>query len=89
MSLSPDPHTHTKNTAVVTQPQAWIPLVITGLIIGVAFISVYVGLQRDPVPYHLPVAAVGSQLATATQAGLGDTVTVTQVPTVEDGGVSS
>jgi hypothetical protein len=74
-----------KTTAVVTQPQAWIPLVITGLIIGAAFIAIYVGLQRDPVPYHLPVAVVGSQLATATQAGLGDTVAVTQAATIEDG----
>jgi hypothetical protein len=86
MSPSPDLKTGAKkSTAVVTQPQAWIPLVITGLIIGAAFIAVYVGLQRDPVPNHLPVAAVGSRLATATQAGLGDTVTVTQVPTIEDG----
>jgi hypothetical protein len=86
MSPSPDLKTGTKkSTAVITQPQAWIPLVITGLIIGAAFIAVYVGLQRDPVPNHLPVAAVGSRLATATQAGLGDKVTVTQVPTIEDG----
>ena len=68
-----------------TQHSAWIALVVTGLIIGSAFIAVYVGLQRDPVPLHLPVAVVGQQLASTTQAGLGDKVRVTEVASIDDG----
>jgi hypothetical protein len=70
---------------VVTQHRIWIPLVVTGLIIGAAFIAVYVGLQRAPVPHHLPVATVGEQLTTATRTGLGDSVDVTQVSGIEEG----
>lgn len=68
-----------------TQHSAWIALVVTGLIIGSAFIAVYVGLQRDPVPLHLPVAVVGQQLASTTQTGLGDSVQVIQVASIDDG----
>ncbi len=70
---------------VKTQHSAWIALVVTGLIIGSAFIAVYVGLQRDPAPLHLPVAVVGQQLASTTQTGLGDAVQVTEVPTMDAG----
>ncbi|MHA3701969.1 hypothetical protein ACXR2U_07270 [Jatrophihabitans sp. YIM 134969] len=65
-------------TRVVTDRKALIPLVVTGLIVGTAFIAVYVGLQRDPRPHHLPIAVVGPQLAGAARAGLGDAVTVAQ-----------
>ncbi len=70
---------------VKTQHSAWIALVVTGLIIGSAFIAVYVGLQRDPVPLNLPVAVVGQQLAATTQTGLGDKVRVTEVASIDDG----
>lgn len=72
-------------TRVKTQHSAWIALVVTGLIIGSAFIAVYVGLQRDPAPLHLPVAVVGQQLASTTQTGLGDAVQVTEVASVDAG----
>ena len=68
-----------------TQHSGWIALVVTGLIIGSAFIAVYVGLQRDPVPSHLPVAVVGQKLASTTQTGLGDAVQVTEVASIDDG----
>jgi len=72
-------------TALKTTHSAWIALVITGLVIGAAFIAVYVGLQRSPVPLHLPLAVVSGQLATAAQDGLGDAVKVTQVDSLEEG----
>jgi hypothetical protein len=72
---------------VVTQHRTWIPVVLTGLIIGAAFIAVYVGLQRAPLPHNLPIAAVGAGLTTAARTGLGDSVDVTQVASIEDGAV--
>ncbi|GAA3580470.1 hypothetical protein [Kribbella ginsengisoli] len=74
-----------KPAPVGTHHRAWIQLVVTGLIIGSAFIAVYVGLQRAPVPDHLPLAAVGGQLASAAQAGLGDSVDIQQVATLDEG----
>ena len=70
---------------VVTQHRAWIQLVVTGLIIGAAFIAVYVGLQRDPEPHHLPLAVVGAQLSGAARSGLGDAVDITPVATLGEG----
>ena len=73
------------NAAPGTQHKAWMALVLTGLIIGSAFIAVYVGIQRSPAPSHLPLAVVGEQLATATQKGLGNAVTVTEVTSLSEG----
>jgi hypothetical protein len=70
---------------VVTQHKVWIALVVTGLIIGAAFIAVYVGLQRSPTPHHLPLAVVGAELSTTAQTGLGDKADITQVATLEAG----
>ncbi|WP_285113752.1 hypothetical protein [Leifsonia sp. fls2-241-R2A-40a] len=58
---------------------------VSSLVIGAAFIAVYVGIQRDPQPLHLPVAVASEQLATAAQQGLGDKVTVTEVSSLEEG----
>jgi hypothetical protein len=60
-------------------------LVLTGLILGAAFIAVYVGIQRSPEPLHLPIAVAGEQLATAAGHNLGDNVSVTEVPSLEEG----
>ncbi|MET7705702.1 hypothetical protein [Micromonospora sp. NPDC005413] len=84
MSSSPDPRTDGERL-VATQRRAWISLVLTGLIIGTAFIAVYVGLQRSPEPSHLPIAVVGEQLATSAHTGFGEAVAVTQVASVDDG----
>jgi hypothetical protein len=70
---------------VVTVHKVWIQVVVTGLVIGAAFIAVYVGLQRDPEPHHLPLAVVGPQLAGAARSGLGDAVDVQPVATFDDG----
>ena len=86
MSTSIEPRRQA-DKPVVTDHKAWIPLVVTGLIIGAAFIAVYVGLQRDPEPTQLPIAVVGEQLASRAQVGFGDTVAVTAVGSIEDGRV--
>lgn len=80
------PQTQTRgNNPSKTQHNAWIASVISSLVIGAAFISVYVGIQRDPQPTHLPVAVASEQLATAAQQGLGDKVQITEVSTPADG----
>ena len=84
MSLSSDPRSG-PGTPVVTRHRGWIPPAITGLIIGTAFIAIYVGLQRAPEPSQLPIAVVGEQLATTAHTGFGDAVAVTQVANVGDG----
>ena len=84
MSSTPEPRTDA-GKPLVTQHRAWLQLVITGLIIGAAFIAVYVGLQRDPEPTRLPLAVVGEQLATSAHTGFGDSVDVHQVASLADG----
>ncbi|MGW5188093.1 hypothetical protein ACWEOO_02490 [Kribbella sp. NPDC004138] len=84
MSSSSVPSSGTADPEV-TQHKTWIPLVLTGLIIGSAFIAVYVGLQRAPAPHSLPLAAVGPQLTATTRSGLGDSVDVRQVASIQEG----
>ncbi|MFG1885030.1 hypothetical protein [Micromonospora sp. NPDC049102] len=84
MTSPSDPPTE-RETPVVTQRRAWLSLVITGLIIGTAFIAGYVGLQRDPAPSRLPIAVVGEQLAATATGGFGDAVAVTPVTSVDSG----
>lgn len=81
---SPEP-IRSGNTVPKTQHAAWIALVLTGLIIGAAFIAVYVGIQRSPEPLHLPIAAASQQLATVAEHGLGDKAAVTEVSSLKDG----
>ncbi len=80
---SPDPIRG--RNAPRTQHRSWIAPVITGLIIGAAFIAIYVGIQRSPEPSHLPLAVVSEQLATAAQKGFGDAATVTEVTSLGEG----
>ena len=68
-----------------SENRAWIPLVVSGLIIGAAFIAVYVGLQRDPAPHRVPLAVVGEPLAAAAATGLGEAADITRVDTLDDG----
>jgi hypothetical protein len=61
-----------------------IKVVVTQLVlaalVGVAFVVLYAGLQRDPQPYHLPVAVVGESQAADVQQTLGSTIRVVEVP---------
>ena len=81
---SPEP-IRSGNAAPQTEHKAWIALVLTGLIIGAAFIAVYVGIQRAPVPHNLPIAVTSEQLATTVQSALGDAVAVTEVDSIDQG----
>jgi hypothetical protein len=69
----------------VTEHRAWITVAVSSLVIGLVFIAVYVGLQRDPQPFRLPIAVVGDELASAARAGWGDSVAVTEVSSIQDG----
>ncbi|OII25172.1 hypothetical protein BIV01_12575 [Curtobacterium sp. MCBA15_013] len=65
--------------------RAWIAPLVTALVIGMAFVAVYVGLQRDPEPDRIPVAVVGATLQHDVATGLGDRVAVTEVPALRAG----
>ncbi|MFF0152160.1 hypothetical protein [Micromonospora sp. NPDC005203] len=86
MTSPPDSRTD-RALPVVTQRRAWTTLVITGLIIGTAFIAIYVGLQRNPQPSRLPIAVVTGQLSTTARAGFGNAAAITEVASVADGEV--
>lgn len=66
-----------------------VPLLVTqvalGLIVAMAFVGLYVGLQRTPSPHHLPLAVQSGQLADGAAHALGDKVTVTAVSGPERG----
>ncbi|MCQ4128290.1 hypothetical protein NOU13_27685 [Rhodococcus erythropolis] len=55
------------------------------LLTAAAFIGIYVGLQRDPIPRNIPVAVIGDDLARQVSAALGDAVAVTTVSDIEAG----
>ena len=50
--------------------------VLVGMLVAGAFVGMYIGLQRAPVPAHLPLAIADAQLAEAATDRLGDTVEV-------------
>ncbi|WP_146236297.1 hypothetical protein [Curtobacterium sp. MCBD17_023] len=53
--------------------------VLVAMAIAGAFAGLYIGLQKAPVPHHLPVAVVGAQLADAASTALGDSADVRPV----------
>lgn len=57
-----------------TPPGVWLQPALIALVLASAFITCYIGLQRDPTPHHLPVAVVGSNLSEQVQNALGDAV---------------
>ncbi|MEV8100408.1 hypothetical protein [Kitasatospora sp. NPDC085879] len=56
--------------------RAWLQPVVIALVVAAAFITSYVGLQRDPQPHRLPIAVTGSVLADQVGRALGDSVEV-------------
>lgn len=62
-------------------------IVVTQLLlaalVGVAFVVMYAGLQRDPQPHRLPVAVVGASSARAGEQVLGSSVAVVGVRDVD------
>lgn len=60
--------------------RAWLQPALIGLVVVSAFISCYVGLQRDPKPHRLPVAVVGNELSGQLQRALGESIDVHPAP---------
>ncbi|MGW3154120.1 hypothetical protein [Streptomyces sp. NPDC001089] len=56
--------------------RTWLQPAVISLVVVAAFISCYVGLQRDPQPHRLPVAVAAPVPPGAIRAALGDTVEV-------------
>lgn len=71
--------------ALPARPSAWLPVVVVALVVGTVFVSVFVGLQRAPVPLGLPLAATGGELATTLKGALGERVDVRTVSSPVDG----
>ncbi|MET8767212.1 hypothetical protein [Streptomyces sp. NPDC004658] len=65
-------------TAVHRRPpvRVWLQPALIALIVVAAFVSCYVGLQRDPQPHHVPLAVAGTDLAGGIHRALGDSVGV-------------
>ncbi len=68
-----------------TVHRAWVVPTVTALLIGMAFVAVYVGLQRAPQPDRVPIAVVGSSLQHQVVSGIGNGVAVQDVNSVADG----
>ncbi|GHJ43608.1 hypothetical protein Cs7R123_09500 [Catellatospora sp. TT07R-123] len=60
----------------------WLQPAVIGLVLVAAFITCYVGLQRDPRPHRVPIAVVGDSLAADLRTALGDSAEVHPVATV-------
>ncbi|MCC9178706.1 hypothetical protein [Arthrobacter sp. zg-Y750] len=54
-------------------------IIVTALV-AAAFVGLYVGLQRDPQPHHLPLAVVGTDLVDGTSRALGASAAVVPAP---------
>ncbi|WP_392675554.1 hypothetical protein [Streptomyces sp. LN785] len=70
-ALSPEPR-----TAARPPVKAWLQPTLIALVVVAAFISCYVGLQRDPQPHQLAIAVTGPDLQGEIQQALGDAVEV-------------
>lgn len=80
MTASPsDSHRHERRQKAGAS-RVWIPMAVIAFVIGCAFVSIYVGLQREPTPDGLPLSVVGGGLSRAVASELGDAVDVRQVP---------
>ncbi|MGW1724263.1 hypothetical protein ACWCQK_15170 [Streptomyces sp. NPDC002306] len=56
--------------------RAWLQPAVIALVVATAFISCYVGLQRNPQPHQIPLAVAGPGLPEAIHQALGDSVEV-------------
>ncbi|MFD8999388.1 hypothetical protein ACFV0T_00110 [Streptomyces sp. NPDC059582] len=59
--------------------RAWLQPAVIALIVATAFVSCYVGLQRNPQPHQIPLAVAGPGLPDAIHEALGDSVEVRPV----------
>jgi hypothetical protein len=60
-----------------------VPMLVTQVLVGMliagAFVGMYIGLQRDPSPTHLPIAIADARLAEAAADRLGDAVEIRSI----------
>ncbi|MFE0509093.1 hypothetical protein [Streptomyces sp. NPDC058964] len=56
--------------------RAWLQPALIALIVVAAFVTCYIGLQRDPQPHHVPVAVTAPDLPGEMREALGDAVDV-------------
>ncbi|POX44150.1 hypothetical protein [Streptomyces sp. Ru72] len=70
-SLSP--HLATRRRPPV---KAWLQPAVIALIVVAAFVTCYIGLQRDPQPHHVPIAVTAPHLPGEIHQALGDSVDV-------------
>ncbi|WP_254550740.1 hypothetical protein [Catellatospora tritici] len=80
VGASARPGRHAARAAVPVRP--WLQPVLIGLVLVAAFITCYVGIQRNPQPHRIPVAVVGAGLALDVDAALGESVEVHRVADV-------
>ncbi len=59
--------------------RTWLQPAVIALIVVAAFLSCYLGLQRDPRPHAIPVAVAGTELPGQISQALGDQVEVQAV----------
>ncbi|CDR15980.1 predicted protein [Streptomyces iranensis] len=60
--------------------KAWLQPTLIALIVVAAFISCYIGLQRDPQPHHVPIAVTApGGLQSEIRQALGDSIEVRPV----------
>ncbi|MFK4148452.1 hypothetical protein [Streptomyces sp. NPDC004065] len=59
--------------------RAWLQPAVIALVVVAAFITCYIGLQRDPRPHHLPVAVTATALPDDMREALGGSVDVRPV----------
>ncbi|MFF4653376.1 hypothetical protein [Streptomyces sp. NPDC001380] len=62
--------------AVRPPVRAWLQPALIALVVVAAFISCYVGLQRDPRPHRIPLAVAGPYLPGEIRQALGGAVSV-------------
>lgn len=73
--MHPNPHEAAHRRSAVPV-RAWLQPVLIALVIVSAFISCYIGVQRNPQPHRLPISVSGSHLPHQVQQALGDAVDV-------------
>ncbi|WP_030177152.1 hypothetical protein [Streptomyces sp. NRRL S-813] len=56
--------------------KAWLQPTLIALIVVAAFITCYVGLQRNPLPHHIPIAVTAPDLPGEIRQALGGSVEV-------------
>ncbi|MGW1711081.1 hypothetical protein ACWCP8_37920 [Streptomyces sp. NPDC002206] len=60
--------------------RAWLQPAIIALVVASAFISCYIGLQRDAQPHRVPIGVTDSTLSGGIARALGSSIDVRQCP---------